>query len=156
VKGPVHEFRARLLWTGASDGPTRDYRGYSRRYRVDFEGKPSLDGSAAPAFRGDPALHNPEDLLVASLSACHCLSYLALAARGGIEVVAYEDEAHGTMAMVDGGLRFTRVILRPTVTIMNEDQVSRAGPLHREAHEVCFIARSVAFPVETEPTIVVA
>jgi organic hydroperoxide reductase OsmC/OhrA len=116
-----HRFEAHLEWTGAAAGPTRDYASYSREYRVDIAGKPPLVGSAASVFRGDSALHNPEDLLVAALSACHCLSYLALAARAGILVTEYEDDASGTMDLVetDGKrkMRFVRVILRPRVTI---------------------------------------
>src|SRR3954466_15651728 len=93
-----HHFACRLIWTGAARGPTRSYDAYDRGYRIEFDGKLDLVGSAAPAFRGDASLHNPEDWLVAALSACHCLSYLALAARAGILVVAYEDSATGTMA----------------------------------------------------------
>jgi len=66
-----HHFDCRLVWTGAAKGPTSTYEGYSREYRVDFEGKPSLKGSAAPVFRGDPALHDPEDLLLAASTGCH-------------------------------------------------------------------------------------
>ena len=79
-----HVFRCSLEWTGAAGGATTHYDHYRRDYRVDFPDKPSLLGSAAPAFRGDGSLHNPEDLLVAALSACHCLSYLALCARARI------------------------------------------------------------------------
>jgi organic hydroperoxide reductase OsmC/OhrA len=108
-----HHYRARTLWTGAAGGPTADYQGYSREYVVEIEGKPALAGSADPTFRGDPALCNPEDLLVAALSACHLLSYLALCARAGIGVVSYEDTATGTMTLYDGKVRFTEVTLHP-------------------------------------------
>jgi organic hydroperoxide reductase OsmC/OhrA len=156
MKGPVHEFRARLVWTGAADGPTASYGAYSRRYRIEIDGKPPLEGSAAPPFRGDAALVNPEDMLVAALSACHCLSYLALAARSGVLVTAYEDDAWGRMTFRDGGLSFERVILRPRVTIDAASDPERASRLHAEAHDTCFIARSVAFPVEHEPKSLVA
>src|SRR5690349_16085197 len=77
----THHFQSRLVWTGAEQGGTTSYEAYSRRYRVDIEGKPSIVGSAAPPFLGDGSLHNPEDMLMVALSACHCLSYLALCAR---------------------------------------------------------------------------
>jgi organic hydroperoxide reductase OsmC/OhrA len=150
-----HEFQCHLVWTGASPEGTVSYDAYSRAYRVDFEGKPPLLGSAAPAFRGDPALHNPEDLLVAALSACHCLSYLALCARAGIRVVAYEDDATGTMQLVERVMRFSEVVLHPHVTLAAGADVDRARALHPEAHAACFIASSVSFPVRNEPSFVI-
>jgi organic hydroperoxide reductase OsmC/OhrA len=153
-----HHFAARLVWTGAAAGPVRDYDGYSRDYRVEIEGKPPLDGSAAPAFRGARERHNPEDLLVASLSACHCLSYLALCARAGIVVEAYEDAATGTMAFdrADKVMRFTEVVLRPRVRVAAGADVDKARALHERAHHECFIANSVRFPVRNEPVITAA
>lgn len=153
MTGPEHAFACHLVWTGAASGPTRSYRSYDRSYRVDFEGKPSLEGSAAPPFRGDGSRHNPEDLLVAALSACHCLSYLASCAQARIEVLAYEDDARGRMALVDGGLQFVEVELRPRVRLSSGSDVAKAERLHRRAREQCFIARSVAFPVRHRATV---
>lgn len=151
-----HSYAATLTWTGADRGPVRDYRGYSRVYRVEIAGKPALVGSADPLFRGDPALHNPEDLLLASLSACHMLTYLAHCARAGIEVVAYADEASGTMILDGGGGRFTEVTLRPKVTLAAGADTAKARTLHENAHADCFIANSVNFPVRAEPEILTA
>lgn len=147
-----HTFRCALTWTGAAGGATTHYDAYRRDYRVEFAGKPPIEGSAAPPFRGDGARHNPEDLLMAALSACHCLSYLALAARARIPVVAYRDEAWGRMALVDRGMQFVEVVLRPEVTIASGD-LDRARRLHDRAHAECFIARSVNFEVRAEPVI---
>src|SRR5918999_6019992 len=116
-----HHFAAHLVWAGAAEGSTRDYESYSRAWRVEMEGKPPLVGSSDPAFKGDATRHNPEDLLVASLSACHMLSYLHLCASAGIEVTAYEDRARGTMAIKDRKLRFVDVLLEPKVTIAKGD-----------------------------------
>ncbi len=151
-----HEFRARLVWTGAVKGGTTDYETYSREYRVDMKGKVSIRGSAATAFRGDDSFHNPEDLLVASLSACHFLSYAALCARARVNVIAYEDDAVGTMDKVDRVVRFTEVVLRPRVTIGPGSDPDKARALHERAHSICFIANSVNFPVRNEPTITLA
>ncbi len=151
-----HRFECRLVWTGASQGPTSSYEGYSREYRVDFEGKPSLRGTAAAVFRGDPALHDPEDWLVAALSACHALSYLALCARAGIHVIGYEDEVFGKMERVDGVTKFTDVTLHPKVSIAPGSDAEKARALHEKAHAICFIANSVNFPVRHAPTISVA
>ena len=133
----------------------RDYESYSREYRVEIEGKPALVGSSATPFRGDPALHNPEDMLVAALSACHCLSYLVLCARAGIVVETYEDAATGTMAFDRDAkvMRFTEVVLRPRVRVGAGSDHERARALHKTAHHECFIANSVNFPVRNEPAI---
>jgi organic hydroperoxide reductase OsmC/OhrA len=154
----VHRFEARLLWTGAQRGPTGAYETYDRALRVDFPGKPAMDLSAAPPFRGDGGVHNPEDLLVASLSACHCLSYLALCARRGVRVLAYEDDAFGILGHGAPGktLHFHEVVLRPRVTIDATSDPELAKKLHERAHEECFIAASVNFPVRHEATIVQA
>src|SRR5690242_18984239 len=76
-----HHYSCHVTWTGAEQGPTSSFESYSREYRADIAGKPSLRGSSDPTYRGDPSLHNPEDLLLVALSTCHTLCYLALAAR---------------------------------------------------------------------------
>ncbi|HEY2891760.1 MAG TPA: OsmC family protein [Dongiaceae bacterium] len=145
-----HEYNIETVWTGSSEGPTTSYEGYSREYLVSIPGKPDLRGTADPIFRGDPALHNPEDLLVAALSTCHMLSYLAICARAGLPVVSYSDKATGIMAMKEGQIRFTDVLLRPVVVIGAGADLNRASLFHSEAHHVCFIANSVNFPVRHE------
>ena len=82
----AHEHAARLIWDGNTGGGTAGYAGYSRRYRVLVPGKPVLQGTADPVFRGEADRHNPEDLFLAAISACHMLSYLALCARQGVRV----------------------------------------------------------------------
>jgi organic hydroperoxide reductase OsmC/OhrA len=152
AKPREHTYRARLRWTGGAHGATEAYAAYSREHRLDFEGKPSLAGSADATFRGDSSLHNPEDLLVAALCACHMLTYLALCARAGIAVTSYEDDATGTMVETNGVGKFSRVMLRPRVLISRGDS-ARATALHDDAHRDCFIAASVNFPVEHEPVV---
>ncbi|MCU0526213.1 MAG: OsmC family protein [Elainella sp. Prado103] len=151
-----HTYRATTIWTGASKGSTTSYDAYSREYIVAIDGKLCIVGSADPTFRGNASLHNPEDLLVSSLSACHMLSYLALCARSGIRVVSYVDEVSGRMASQAGKVRFTEVVLNPRVTIEPGDSLEKAEALHHDAHEVCFIANSVAFPVRHQPTVLFA
>lgn len=151
-----HNFACHLVWTGAARGGTDRAGVYSRDLRIDMEGKPSLVASAAPGFHGDPSLHNPEDLLVAAVSACHCLSYLAVCANAGVQVIGYEDAASGTLAKVDRVMRFTEVVLRPTVTITEDSSAEKAKALHDKAHAICFIANSVSFPVRYEPRIEVS
>ena len=150
----AHDYKARLVWDGNLGEGTSTYTGYGRKYRVQFDGKPDLTGSADPIFRGDANVYNPEDLFVASLSSCHLLSYLALCARSKINVIAYEDDAIGTMVLrPDGGGKFETVTLRPKVTIAKGGDAAKARDLHKRAHETCYIANSVNFPVDCEPEI---
>ncbi len=150
-----HRFEARLRWTGAQHGPTDSYERYDRGLRVEFDGKPPMELSAAPPFRGDGSVHNPEDLLVAALSACHALSYLALCARRGVRVVGYEDAAVGELGHGAPGetLRFHEAVLRPRVTIDATSDLALAERLHERAHQECFIAASVNFPVRCEAVV---
>ena len=113
----IHHFSAKLTWTGAAKGTTSSYESYSRDHLIEVPGKPPLPGSADKVFHGDSSRHNPEDLLVVSLSACHMLTYLAEAARAGVHVVAYSDDASGTMQLQNGKMRFTEVSLRPQVVV---------------------------------------
>jgi organic hydroperoxide reductase OsmC/OhrA len=143
-----HHYRTHLIWDGNRGDGTATYAGYGREHRIRIDGKPELHATADAAFRGDAAKHNPEDLLVAALSSCHMLSYLALCAREKLQVVAYEDDAHGTMQEDGkGGGRFVEVVLHPVVTIARAEDAARATELHERAHELCFIASSCNFPV---------
>ncbi|HYO82265.1 MAG TPA: OsmC family protein [Bryobacteraceae bacterium] len=149
-----HLYPMELVWTGNLGTGTSDYRSYSRNHEVCSPGKPPVAGSSDPLFRGDPRRYSPEELLVASLSACHMLWYLHLCADAGIVVTAYRDSAVGEMAEEAGGAgQFTRCTLRPEVTVADESRIEEAERLHHEAHERCFIARSVTFPVVAEPRI---
>ncbi len=149
-----HNYELQVEWTGNSGEGTRTYRSYRRDYAITVQGKPQILGSSDPSFRGDPSRYNPEDLLVASLSACHMLSYLHLCAVNHVSVVDYRDAALGVMdENTDGSAQFSRVTLRPTVKISPGDDAAKAHALHADAHHLCFIARSVNFPVDVAPTI---
>jgi organic hydroperoxide reductase OsmC/OhrA len=124
---------------------------------IAIDGKPDLEASADKPFRGDPSRWNPEDMLLASLSECHLLSYLHAAVTVGVVVVAYEDAASGTMVEDGrGGGAFREVVLRPTVTVADASMADAAQSAHHQAHEWCFIANSVNFEVRVEPTVRVA
>ncbi|WET76529.1 OsmC family protein [Amycolatopsis sp. QT-25] len=145
-----HDYRVTVRWTGDTGA---GYRDYERGHDVVAEGKPVLKGSADPSFRGTPERWNPEELLVASLSECHMLTFLALCAQAGIGVTGYIDAASGVMRETPGnGGRFTEVVLRPVVTVADAAAIERAEGLHKQAHDTCFIANSVNFPVRHEPT----
>ena len=150
----AHDYKAHLIWDGNLGSGTTSYTGYGRKYRLQIDGKPELVGSADPMFRGDGNVYNPEDLFVAALSGCHLLSYLALCARTKINVVAYEDNASGTLLLTpNGGGIFESVTLRPVVTLAPGSDEKMAMELHEQAHDLCFIAASVKIPVLHEPTV---
>ena len=155
--GPVHTYDVSVAWTGDRGEGTSDYRSYGRDHVVRAEGRPDLAGSADPTFRGDADRWNPEQLLVAALAQCHMLWYLHLCATNEVVVTGYEDEAHGEMRTHrDGSGEFTSVTLRPRVTVAEPAMVEVAERLHAEAPQLCFIARSVNFPVAHEPTVTAA
>jgi organic hydroperoxide reductase OsmC/OhrA len=146
-----HTYEVEVEWTGNRGEGTRTYSGYRRDHVIQGDGKPAIPGSSDPSFRGDMARYNPEELLVASLSACHMLWYLHLCSANGIAVVEYRDAAAGVMREhEDGTGEFVEVTLRPVVRVRGGDDQARALALHEEAHRCCFIARSVKFPVLVE------
>ncbi|MFN8151016.1 MAG: OsmC family protein [Solirubrobacterales bacterium] len=149
-----HTYETSLRWSGDRGEGTADYRSYGREHVISAAGKPDIAGSADPMFRGDAEHWNPEELLVAALSSCHLLMYLHLCADAGAVVVGYEDEASGIMTLgADGGGEFREVVLRPRVTVLSADMIAAAAAQHERAHALCFIARSVNFPVRHEPQI---
>jgi organic hydroperoxide reductase OsmC/OhrA len=152
-----HHYSTHLVWTGGKER-TGSFRNHVRSYDITAPGKPVIAGSSDAVFRGNAGCWNPEDLLVASLSACHKLWYMGLCAAAGIVVVAYEDTADGTMVEEEAGEggQFVRVTLRPRVTLAPGSDKQKAESLHQRAHENCFIARSVNFPVVHEPVVEVA
>lgn len=143
-----HRYHADIQWLGNTGQGTAGYRDYARTFLARIAGKPDLAGSADAAFAGDPAAHNPEDLLLVALSACHMLTYLALCARAGIRVLDYRDRADAVLALeADGGGSFRQATLRPQVTIAAQGRLAQAQALHEAAHRACFIARSCRFPI---------
>jgi organic hydroperoxide reductase OsmC/OhrA len=150
----LHKYESMVRWTGNKGTGTSAYRAYSRDHEISAPRKPVIPGSSDPAFHGDPTRYNPEEMLVASLSTCHMLWYLHLCAVNRVEVQDYEDSAEGTMEEAeDGGGRFLEVTLKPRITVSNDSDLETARKLHHDAHEKCFIANSVNFPVGCEPVI---
>jgi organic hydroperoxide reductase OsmC/OhrA len=149
-----HSYSIKVRWTGNTGAGTSSFRQYKRDHEISASGKPSIPGSSDPAFRGNKARYNPEELLVASLSSCHMLWYLHLCAEAGIVVTEYHDNATGAMVETeDGGGHFTQVTLRPVIKVTGAVDREHARRLHEQAHHLCFIANSVNFPVLCEPTI---
>ncbi|MDB5145851.1 MAG: OsmC family peroxiredoxin [Mucilaginibacter sp.] len=150
-----HNYNLRVKWTGNKGTGTSDYRAYERSHIIQIENKVDIAGSSDPAFRGDKTKHNPEELLLASLSTCHMLSYLHVCVINGVVVIDYIDNATGTMVETpEGSGHFTEVILNPQVTVKDSSMIEKANELHHKASKLCFIANSVNFPVRHNPTCV--
>jgi len=148
----THMYAIETCWTGNDGKGTESYVSYRRDHTIRAEDKPVIPGSSDPSFRGDRTRYNPEELMLASLSACHMLWYLHLCAANRISVLEYRDAASGEMREnADGSGEFVRVVLKPEVKISPGDDRDRAFALHTRAHQMCFIARSVKFPVDLAP-----
>ena len=148
-----HKYQVSVQWIGNRGSGTSGYREYGRDHTIHAGSKPDIPGSSDAEFLGDAGRWNPEDLLVASVSTCHKLWYLHLCSDAGIVVLDYLDHAEGTMVDNSDRGHFTQIVLRPHVTISMGGDRGLAERLHHAAHEKCYIANSVNFPIVCEPTI---
>ena len=149
-----HLYTATVTWTGNQGDGTSDYKAFTRDYDIICAGKPIVKGSADPGYLGDATRHKPEDMLLAALSACHMLWYLHLCTVSKVVVTAYQDAVEGKMLTnQDGSGEFTSVTLKPRITITSDSDAAIADSLHDKANAMCFIARSVNFPVQHESEI---
>ena len=147
-----HNYNLNLKWTGNKGCGTSGYQVYERSHIISAVNKADILASSDPAFRGDRTKYNPEELLVASLSGCHMLTYLHLCADNGVVVLEYTDNPSGILIETeDGGGYFKEVVLRPTVVVSEYAMLQKADELHEKARELCFIANSVNFPVMHQP-----
>jgi len=154
-KNKQHHYFSNLKWHPGDGETTLNYKNYSRNHIIEFKGKDAIEASSDPSFLGDPSRHNPEEMLLASLSSCHMLWYLHLAGTHGVEILNYVDQAEAIMEEdPDIGGRFIKAILKPVVTITKSSPQDVAFNQHEGAHHKCFIANSVNFPVLVEAKIV--
>ena len=120
------------------------------------EGKPALLVSSPPEFKGEAGRWTPEELFVAAIELCTMTTFASFAQRQNLPLLGYRSEAEGLLEFVDDGYRFTRVILRPTITLADPAAVEPAAKAMRDAHEACLIGRSVRAEVVVEPRLEVA
>ncbi|WP_459175945.1 OsmC family protein [Ewingella americana] len=152
-----HSYSSHISWTGNLGKGTSGYRSYARTWDISVAGKEIIPCSNDPILGGDPGKMNPEDLLISSLSACHMLWYLHLASDAGITVTGYEDSPVATGEVLkDGAGRFISAILKPKITVVAGTDIDAATAIHHEIHKVCFIARSVNFPVSYDPKFILS
>ena len=143
-----HDYTSHIVWTGNRGEGTRHYKGYDRTWNIETSGKPVIHCSNDPLLGGDPALPNPEDLLLSALSSCHMLWYLHLASNAGIVVHGYTDTPLGVGESEPSGAgRFLSATLRPAIDVAAGTDMAKADAIHHEIHKYCYIARSVSFPV---------
>lgn len=151
--GFKHLFKVKLNWFSTRNEGVSTSKSYNKSHTIAIEGKPILTISAAKAFKGDPALYNPEDMLLSSIVSCHMMSYLYVCAQNGLEVVSYTDAAEATLEVLENGSgRFIEVRLYPKVVIRQKEKITEALSLHKKANELCFIANSCNFPIVHEPS----
>lgn len=151
----IHRYHLNTTWLGNLGSGTSAYTAYSRDYELSAAPKAvRIPGSSDPAFRGDSSRYNPEELLLGAISSCHMLWVLHLCADAGIVVTEYSDEATAEMLEhPDGSGEFTGAILHPHMVITDATRIAEAVALHDRAHQLCCLARSMAFPVKHEPRI---
>ena len=147
-----HLFEGDLRWTGSSHSAEPGVA-IERRFAIEFAGKAPIEGSSPAVFKGDDAFHNPETLMVASLMACHHLTYLALCERAGIALADYTDHASGRLGLREGRMQMVGVTLRPRVRVAQAADAERALAMHAKAHANCFMSNSVNFEVTVEPAV---
>lgn len=145
----THKFVLDLAWKYQeieNSGPTAKT---IKNHTIKIIGKEDLRISAAKTFKGDPSLHNPEDMLLASLTSCHMMSYLYCCSKRNIQVISYHDKSEAILEVsADGSGRIIKVTLNPVVEIGEASQIEMAHSLHQEANKLCFIANSCNFPIE--------
>jgi organic hydroperoxide reductase OsmC/OhrA len=155
-----HLFKAKLNWNSTpkeeistSKEEISTSKKYFKNHKISIERKEILNISAAKAFKGDPNLLNPEDLLLSSLVSCHMMSYLYVCSQNGIDVISYQDDAEATLEVSENGSgRFVEVRLYPKVVIIQEEKIEQALMLHTKANELCFIANSCNFKIVHFPS----
>lgn len=152
----THDYTSHVVWTGNRGEGTAHYRAYDRTWDVAVPGKAVIHCSNDPLLGGDPGKMNPEDLLLSALAACHMLWYLHYASDAGITVTGYEDSPIGRGEVGRGGAgRFVGATLRPVIRVKAGTDLALAAEIHHRIPEVCFIARSVNFPVDHAPRYIV-
>jgi organic hydroperoxide reductase OsmC/OhrA len=151
-----HIFEATVSWPADPAQKLPPDAAFSRNNTLGSPGHPAIPGSSPPVFGGEATRYNPEELVTIALSECHLLTYLSLAAKKRIAVLAYEDRATGVLGKdpVSGKMKLLSVQLRPKVTVARGTDVNEAMAMHARAHEYCFVANSVNFPVANAPEIV--
>ena len=150
-----HQFNAQLNWNLKEKPDNFKGRFYTKNHSISFDQKTDLEISAAKTFKGDPTLHNPEDLLLASLTSCHMMSFLYCCSVENLEVLKYVDNSELILNVnSDGSGKITKAILNPLVKFATEVEIFDLNLLHKKASKLCFIANSCNFTIEVNPNLI--
>jgi organic hydroperoxide reductase OsmC/OhrA len=151
-----HTFEATLAWPADAAQKLPPDPAFSRNAVLASPGHPPFPGSSPTVFGGEATRYNPEELVTLALAHCHMLTYLSLAAKKRVAVLAYEDRATCELGKdpASGKMKILSAQLRPRVTVARGTNFEEARAMHARAHEYCFVANSVNFPVENTPEIV--
>ena len=146
----MSRYSAEVAWNRGEVAPGEDY---SRSHGWRFDGGVEVPASSAPDLHGDPSCVDPEEAFVASISSCHMLWFLHLAADRGFHVRTYTDRAVGHMNRVDRGvIAITDVDLHPEIEWVGDVPDARTtAEIHDESHHRCFIANSVTSTITVHP-----
>lgn len=138
-----YTYRTSLAWTGTRAG------------QLECEGKPGFRVASPPEFKGEAGVWSPEDLFVASVNICTMTTFLAFAERAKIVLHGYHSDAEGTLELVDGGFRFTRIVVRPRVKVLagHEEQ---ARQVMEDSHKKCLVSNSMRCEVVVEADVAAA
>lgn len=152
-KHAIHHYQAVCLWKGSTG---TGYESYDRSHELRAPPAAAVIAAASdPAFRGDPAKLNPEQLLVMAAASCQLLAFLAIAARARLNVVEYADHAEGYMPEDEKPVRITRIVLQPRIVVRGAADAARVRRLFEQAHRECYIANSLKTAIELQPQIVI-
>jgi peroxiredoxin-like protein len=143
VRHKAFTFKTNLSWNGGKLGTLAG------------DGKPPVQVTTPPEFKGDTGIWTPEDLFVASVEACHMTTFLAYAQRAQLPIISYQSHANGVLEFIDNEYRFTRIVLFPTIIVEKSAKEEEVYSMLREAHKHCLVANSIASIVEVNPTIMV-
>ena len=142
----ANPFICRIEWSG----DTLDYESFPRTHEVTFpRGQKILGSSAGQAL--NPVVTNPEELLAAALGTCLMLTFLAVCSRARINVLSYVDTPAATVELVERRFRFTKIVLKPKVTILGEVELERLSTAFEKAHGNCIVSLSTKSEVVIEP-----
>jgi organic hydroperoxide reductase OsmC/OhrA len=150
-EGRVHRYHATCHWAGDT---AIGYESYDRAHTSSAPpASTELMLSADPAFLGHPEKLNPEQLVVMAASSCQLLSFLAIAARGRVQVLEYDDRAEAEMPEDDKPMRLTKITLKPRIVVGPDVKEERVLKFTEMAHKQCYIANSLSTEVAVEPTV---
>jgi len=142
VRQKTFTFKTGAVWTEETSGV------------LTSEGKPPIQVSNPPEFRGKEGLWTPEDMFVASVEVCHMATFLGFARKRNLPVLSYRSHSNGVLEFVEGDYRFTRIVIFPTIIVAGSSSESEVHAILREAQAHCLVANSIASIVEVNPTIV--